>query len=88
MDFEIKAYGRGWGGYCIVAIGQGATVNDALRDAEKIVGAPFRPKQTGQDPELASLTIERPDGSRFNMDPRCARVAGFPEALEVGRIPT
>lgn len=65
--FQIRASRDGWEGYAVVAIGQGTTVNEALADAAKLIGHSFRPKQEGRTAILMSVTLERPDGSRFNL---------------------
>lgn len=83
--FDIQVTTAAWKGYCVRTIGQGATVSDALSDAAKGIGAPFRPKQDGRRPELTSITMQRPDGTRFNIEPNALKFCGSPEALEAAR---
>ena len=86
MEFTIKAFGRNWDGYCVIAIGNGESVNDALKDAANLIGSTFRPKQDGRESTIISVTIERPDGSRFNVAPLCARISESAEELEAGAV--
>lgn len=67
--WQITAGRKGWDGYVVVALGTGASVNDALRDAAGGIGASFRPKQSGQTGTQLNVTIRRPDGSQFNVPP-------------------
>lgn len=87
VHFTIKATAPAWGGYCAVVLGQGTQVKEALADASKLLGSPFRPKQDGRQPELLTVTIERPDGSRFNVDAEMLKMASTAEILESIKLP-
>lgn len=80
--FQIRASRDGWDGYAVVAIGQGTTVNEALAEAAKLIGHSFRPKQDGRTAILMSVTLERPNGSRFNVHPERLANCGTAEELE------
>jgi hypothetical protein len=80
--FEIKAGTRAWGDYRVVVLGSGATVNEALSDASKLVGSSFRPKQDGRQGIQLNVTIERPDGTRFNITPERLKLAIDSQDLE------
>lgn len=78
----IRAERRGWNGYCVIAIGDGLSVNDALSDASKAIGSNFRPKQSGAEGIQLRVTIRRPDGTQFSVHPHALKECETPADLE------
>ncbi len=60
---------KGWGGYRAIVLGDGVEISAALKDASNIIGSAYRPKQDGRVQIQLNVTIERPDGTRFNVHP-------------------
>lgn len=82
MRFEIKIFAKEWGGACAVVLGDGFTAADGLKDAAGLIGSAFRPKQDGRLGKLFTVTMERPDGSRFNVHPERLKTAQSLAELE------
>lgn len=47
-------------------LGQGETMQDAVKDGLSVIGKPFRPKQDGKERELTTLGVKLPSGEWVN----------------------
>ena len=66
-QFQIRVFHPRLKGDCVVVLGDGRFVDDALKDAAGHICMPFRPKQDGRSPELLKAALMRPDGSCYSL---------------------